>query len=228
MRHHVLLALVTSAVLVAAAAGAGYAGDIVTVPTANQLRAGEVDVAAYYLGLKDLPFEFVRVQTLYVGLTDKIELDAHRYDIDVVGDETVWNATVVLRQEDEKGPIVVLGGRDLSQAYGQHASYHLSAAKTLNPPVGGPPTEPIVRLHLSVGTEDNTLLGEPRHEGLFGGVQAIVRPVSPMIGLVGLYDGQDIITGVTVVPEPGWPTIKAGTFGDHWWVGVNYTFNTPQ
>jgi len=36
-----------------------------------------------------------------------------------------------------------------------------------------------------------------------------------------------VITGLTVVPEPGWPTVKAGTFGGHWWIGANYTFNTP-
>jgi hypothetical protein len=210
--------------LLALAAGAATAGDIVTVPTANQLKAGEADVALYYIGLEDMPIEFVRAQTLYVGLTDKVELDAHRYDLDKVGAETIWNATVVVRPEDESGPIVVLGGRDLARAYG-HASYFLSAAKTLNPPTEGPPTEPIVRLHLSLGTEDNTLLGESRHEGLFGGVQALIRPASPAIGLMGLYDGQDIITGVTVVPEPGYPTLKAGTFGEHWWVGVSYTFN---
>ena len=228
MRKHRLLVVVASLLLVVLAAGAAPAGDIVTVPTANQLRAGEVDMAVYYIGLQDLPMEFVRAQTLYVGLTDEIELDAHRYDVDPalpgIKPETIWNATYLVLAEDAKQPSLVIGGRDLSRTYG-HASYFLSAAKTLNPPVAGPPTEPIVRLHLSVGTEDNTLLGEPRHEGLFGGIQAIVRPASPMIGLVGLYDGQDIITGVTVVPEPGWPTIKGGTFGDHWWLGVSYTFN---
>ncbi len=48
---------------------------------------------------------------------------------------------------------------------------------------------------------------------------------APQVGAVGLWDGQDLITGVTFTKEPTWPTIKAGTFGDHWWVGANYTFN---
>jgi hypothetical protein len=219
--------------LLVAAAGVAMAGDIVTVPTANQVKAGEADVAAYYIGvdrdslippLRPLDIQFVRAQTLYVGLTDRIELDAHRYDVDKLGVDTVWISTVVVQPESATRPIVVIGGRDLGHAYG-HASYFVSAAKTLNPPVGGPPTEPIIRLHLSAGTKDMTLFGEERHEGLFGGIQAVLKPVSPMISAIALYDGQDVITGVTVTPQPDWPTFKAGTFGGHWWIGVNYTFN---
>lgn len=210
--------------LVVVTASAALAGDIVTVPTANQLKAGEVDLAAYYLGLEDMPIDYVRAQTLYVGVTDRIELDAHRYDVEGAPEQTIWNATYLARPEDAEGPAIVVGVRDLTSVY-DNASFHVSAAKTLNPPVGGPPTEPIVRLHLSLGTEDNTLLGESRHEGLFGGVQALIRPMYPQLGLVALYDGRDIITGITYVPEPNWPTLKGGTFGEHWWVGVSYTFN---
>jgi len=42
---------------------------------------------------------------------------------------------------------------------------------------------------------------------------------------VALYDGADVITGVTFVPKPGWPTLKGGTFGGHWWVGTSYTLS---
>ncbi len=236
MKHCLVVSLLV-ALLLALGIGAALAGDIVTVPTANQVKAGEADVAVYYLGLDqdslvdavrppNVPedIDFVRAQTLYVGLTDRIELDAHRYDVDVAGVTTIFNATVVAQFETAKKPIVVVGGRDLSREYG-HASYFVSAAKTLNPPVGGPPTKPIVRLHLSLGTEDNTLLGEGRHEGIFGGVQAILRPASPMVGAIALYDGTDVITGLTFVPKPNWPTIKGGTYGGHYWVGVSYTFN---
>jgi hypothetical protein len=229
--------LLASLLLVVIAAGAAMAGDIVTVPTANQVKAGEIDVADYYIFVDQdsLPatlappqilsqIDFVRAQTAYLGLTDKIEVDVHRYDVDMAGAATIFNATYVLQPESMERPIVVIGGRDLSRVYG-HASYFLSAAKTLNPPVAGPPTEPIFRLHLSLGTEDNTLFGEERHEGLFGGVQIVMRPAHPFVGLIALYDGQDVITGVTYVPEDGWPTLKGGTFGGHWWVGVSYTFN---
>ena len=236
MKHRFAVPLIV-ALLLALGTGAAMAGDIVTVPTANQVKAGEADVAAYYIGLDqgslvdairppNVPeeIEFVRAQTLYVGLTDRIELDVHRYDVDFAGVTTIFNATYVLQDENLKRPIVVLGGRDLSREKG-HASYFVSAAKTLNPPVGGPPTKPIVRLHLSLGTEDNTLLGEGRHEGLFGGLQVVLRPASPMVGAIALYDGTDVITGLTVVPKPNWPTIKGGTFGGHYWIGISYTFN---
>jgi len=227
------LVLLASLLLACITAGAVLAGDIVTVPTANQVKAGEVDLATYYIAvdedslipaLRGRDIDYVRAQTLYAGLTDKLELDVHRYDVDGPPAETIFNATYVLQPEDPKRPIIVVGGRDLSRVY-DHASYFVSAAKTLNPPVSGPPTEPIIRLHVSLGTEDNTLFGEPRHEGLFGGVQAVMRPANPMIGVIGLYDGQDVITGVTCVPEPGWPTLKGGTFGGHWWIGASYTFN---
>jgi hypothetical protein len=220
---------VVALVLLVAAAGVAMAGDIVTVPTANQVKAGEVDLAVYYLGLDNaslpeavqpLNIEFVRAQTAYIGLTDKLEIDVHRYDVDVLGVKTIFNATWVLQEETLKRPIVVVGGRDLSREYA-HTSYFVSAAKTLNPPVGGPPTKPIIRLHLSLGTEDNTLLGEGRHEGIFGGVQALLRPTFPQVGLVALYDG-------TVVPKPKWPTMKGGTFGGHWWIGMSYTFNAKS
>lgn len=234
MTRSTLLLPTVTIVLLCLGLGTALAGDIVTVPTANQLKAGEVDLAVYYISvdessliepLRPMDIDYVRAQTLYVGLTDRIELDAHRYDVNELGTATIWNATVVLQQEDLKRPIIVLGGRDLSREYA-NASYFVSAAKTLNPPVAGPPTEPIIRLHVSLGTEDNTLFGEERHEGIFGGVQVLFRPANPAVGAVALYDGQDIITALTFVPEPGWPTIKGGTFGGHLWLGASYTFNT--
>ena len=231
--NHRAVPFLLAFLLLALGAGMAMAGDIVTVPTANQVKAGEIDVAIYYIGIDNdalvdaiqpIGIDLVRVQTLYLGLTDSLELDVHRYDVDEIGVESIYNATYVVLKEDAQRPIVVIGGRDLSREYG-HASYFVSAAKTLNPPVDGPPTEPIIRLHLSLGTEDNTLLGEGRHEGLFGGVQILLRPSDPAVGLVALHDGTDVITGLTVVPKPGWPTFKGGTFGGHWWVGANYTFN---
>jgi hypothetical protein len=219
--------------LICALAGAAFADDIVTVPTANELSAGQVDLAAYYFDadaeelvppLSAFDIESIRIQTLNVGLFDWWELDAQRYDIDVVGADTIFITYFRLQEETVKKPAVVVGARDITSVY-DHASYFLCTAKTLNPPVSGPPTGPIYRLHLSVGTEDNTLLGEGRHEGLFGGLQVLVRPMYPQLGVIALWDGQDFISGVTYRPADNWPTFKAGAFGDHFWVGANYTFN---
>ena len=217
--------LALAVALIAALAGAtvARAGDIVTVPTANQLRQGEVDIAYYYLGLdfpKQMP-QHVNAETIYVGLTNEIELDAHRYDIDKGPDETIWIINYKLLNETLVTPDIVIGARDLTEKLSK-TSYYLCAAKTLNPPKVGPPILPIVRLHLSVGTQDDSLLGEGRHEGLFGGVQVLFR-MKPQIGLVALHDGTDLITGLTYKPGPAMPTIKGGTYGKHWWVGVSYT-----
>jgi hypothetical protein len=216
------------------AATAATAADIVTVPTANQLKAGEVDVAHYWIGT-DLPSGAptqLNFNTLYVGLTDKIEIDAHQ--VKLIGAAvsipsfTIWNATILVLKEDQRNPNVVIGGRNLegtSGFLGVKASWFVSAAKTVMAPVGGPPSlrSPVVRLHLSLGTEDETLFPpDKRHDGLFGGVQLMV---DPRIGIVALHDSCDLITGITYTHKPGWPTIKGGTFGDHRWVGINYTFN---
>jgi len=212
--------------LAAALAGSALAADIVTVPTANQLSAGQLDLAYYYIGL-NFPAgapQHVNVQTLYYGLTEQLEVDLHRYEVDKGSTDTIVNATWKFMDERRDSVDAVVGVRDAFESIAQQ-SYRLSAAKTLNPPVGGPPTGPIYRLHLSVGTADNTLLGEERHEGLFGGVQILLKPMYPQVGLVALHDGQDLITGLTFTPSAKGPTLKSGTFGDHWWIGANYTWN---
>jgi hypothetical protein len=224
MKHLVFALLVA---LVLGAAAAAFAADIVTCPTANQLKAGEVDLAAYYLFL-DMPSgtpQFVRVQTLYVGITDRLELDAHRYDQDLAMPETMWIASYKIASETATCPDIVLGARDLADDSGSmphKTSYYVSAAKTLNPPAPGEaPDLPIWRLHLSFGSADPSLLGEDRHDGIFGGIQVLI---TPEIGAIALHDGEDVITGLTYTLPCG-TVIKGGTFGDHHsWVGISHTF----
>ena len=109
--------LVVCLLLVALAGGTVWAADIVTVPTANQVKAGEIDVADYYIfvdndaliePIQPLDIDFVRVQTFYMGLTDEVEIDVHRYDVDVLGADTIFNATVLVLKEDMKKPNVSL------------------------------------------------------------------------------------------------------------------------
>ncbi len=235
-----LSCVVIAVLLVCCIAGAALAVDIVTVPTANMLGAGQIDVAAYYISvdqsgliapLRPLGIDNVRVQTLYAGLTNRWELDVERFDVDVPdflnGDQTIVNLNYMVLPESAKDPQVVIGGWDLTQQFG-HASWYLCTYKTLNPPVGGPPTGPIFRLHLSVGTATNSIFAEPRHQGLFGGLQVLVKPTYPQVGAVAMWDSQDMITGLTYCPSPDWPTFKGGTYGSHTWFGMSYTFNCPK
>ena len=55
-----------------------------------------------------------------------------------------------------------------------------------------------------------------------------MHPVYPQVGAIALWDGQDMVTGVTFTAKPSWPTIKGGGFGHHWWIGLSYTFNTKS
>jgi len=213
------------------------AGDIVTMPTANQVGAGDVDLGEYYINYDfDSPFapEFVFFTTMYVGVTDWLEIDAIFADPDKVDSQTILNATALVLSERKGGKAdVVVGMRDMGDALtrmfppgnGFKPGPFIAAAKTLNPPPG-PPTRancPIWRLHLGVGAElglgtdaDNLNDG-----GLFGGVQALV---TPQVGAIALWDGTDDILGVTYTPTPKSPTFKGGVFGDHWWIGASYTF----
>lgn len=215
------------AMLVAIMCVSAFAADIVTVPTANQLKQGQVDLAYYYLGL-DMPEagpQHVNAQTIYVGLSDRLEVDLHRYDIDKLGDGTILNATWCVMRETAVTPDLVIGGRNITgEDVGgipdsDKESWFIAAAKTLNLPVAGPPKLPIVRVHAGLGTRDHTLLNEDRHEGLFGGLQVLL---APQVGVVALHDGQDLITGVTFTPTNTGVTLKGGTFGDHWWVGISF------
>lgn len=211
-------------------AGCVMADDIVTMPTANQLKAGDVDVAAYYLGL-DMPSalpQSVNYQTLYVGLTDKLELDVHRADVDKDDTSNVIVAQYKMLSETAVKPDLVFGVRNLTgesttlnpafKGKTEDRSYYLAAAKTFffNPAAPG---APLVRVHLGVGTEDWTLLNEGRHEGIFGGLQFLLRSD---LGAVIENDGTDTITGLTYMPKNTGLTVKGGTYGDHWWAGVAY------
>lgn len=222
-----------AAIALALLAGCVLADDIVTMPTANQLKRGEIDLAVYYLGL-DFPAgapQHVNYQTLYVGLTDKWEVDAHRSDIDRNEDATIFVVSYKLMSEKAKQPDMVVGVRNLfgtattldnpltpidERDKSKDQSFFLAAAKTFffNPMAPGPP---LVRVHAGLGTEDWTLLGEERHEGLFGGLQFLFLP---WLGGVVQHDGTDLITGITVMPKDTGLTLKGGTYGDHWWVGL--------
>lgn len=198
-------------------AGTAFAADIVTMPTANQLKQGEVDVAAYYLGL-DMPAgapQHVWYQTLYLGVTDRFELDVHRADVDVAGTSTVLVGSYLVNRETATLPDVVVGVRNFLEEDGIDPSYFVSTAKTFFLRDAGAP--PLVRAHLSYGTEDLTLLGAERHDGFFGGLQALV---TPNWGAIALYDGEDVITGISYMPTGTDLTIKGGTYGDHWWAGI--------
>ena len=205
-----------------------FAADIVTVPTANQLKQGQVDLAYYYIGLDAIAAapQNVQVQTVYVGLTDQIEVDAHRYDIDKSGDDTIFNATLSVMRETLTTPDLVIGGRNLggSEVGGvpgsDKKSWFIAAAKTVKKPGDMVIKMPmVVRLHVGLGTKDHTLLGEDRHNGLFGGVQMLL---TQQIGLIALQDSQDLITGLTFSPQGTGLTLKGGTYGDHWWVGMSW------
>jgi len=216
--------------------GCVVADDIVSMPTANQLKRGEVDLAGYHMSLDNPPVglpQSAEYQTLYIGLTDWLEIDAHHVALDNNKESTVLVASVKVLSETNALPDVVVGCRNLGGTATletawwttpelidktKDRSYFLSTAKTFfcNPLKPGPP---LFRVHLSVGTPDWTLMGDRRHDGVFGGLQMLF---SPTMGAVAQFDGENIITGITFMPKNTGLTLKGGSFGPHLWFGLAF------
>lgn len=211
------------------ATGIAFADDIVTMPTANQLKRGEVDVAQYYLAL-DMPAgapQNVWYQTLYIGLTDRVELDVHRAAVDKDKASVLFVGSWKLLAEGATVPDLVVGLRNFTEApttnspmreRSKDVSAYAAMAKTFFWD-SSQPGPPLVRAHLGFGTPDYTLLGEKRHQGVFGGLQFLFHP---MVGAVVQHDGQDLIYGLTIMPPKTGFTLKAGAYGDHTWSGISY------
>jgi len=208
--------------------------DILAMPTANMLDRGQMEFAYYHV---DLPAphggpENIEAQVLYAGLTDYIELYAQRIAIDKDVTSVVLNGDLRLMKETPTTPQMVIGCRNIGatpttnnppfgtinyRARSANQSYYFCTYRTFYLKDAGQP--PFIKLHACVGTSDWTLGLQRRHDGLFGGIQALI---TPYLGVVALYDGADSITGVAIAPGPPGLAIRAGMFSDSFYVGVAY------
>lgn len=178
----------------------------------------------------------IEVPCYYIGITDRLELDVQGMAVDKDVTSVLLNGNLLLLRESPTTPDLVVGCRNMGatpttnnppfspinyRSKSANQSYYLCAAKTffLHPSAGGPPKPPLIRLHACLGTADWTIGLEERHEGLFGGAQALI---TPYLGAIVLYDGADLITGLAIAPGPPGLAIRAGGFGDRWYVGVAY------
>jgi hypothetical protein len=222
------------------AASVVSAYDIITVPTANLLKQGEIELAYYHAFLRgDNPKpEFMHVETLYVGVTDRLELDAHSYAIDNNDTSVIVIGNVKLLSESKDGADVVFGCKNMTatptvdnppfssvnyRKLSADQSYYLCAAKTfqLNNQPAGPP---FLRVQLSLGTPDWTIDLAKRHQGIFGGVQYVI---TPHIGVSVFDDSRNIITGICYFPTKSNLMLRAGTFASDWLLGIAYMW-TPR
>ena len=234
------LPCLVSALLFAASVVSAY--DVITVPTANQLKQGEIELAYYYAFLRknDPEPEFMQIQTLYVGLTDRLELDAHRYAID--NDETsiILIGNVKLLSEGKHGADVVFGCKNMAgtptvdnppfspvnfRQLSTEQSYYLCAAKTFRLRENqGPARPPFLRVQLGLGSPDWTIGLAKRHQGIFGGLQYVITP--NVLACV-FDDSRNIVTAIGYVPPKTDLMIRAGTFGADWFLGLAYLW-TPR
>lgn len=220
LRPNLCLALLAALL----AASAARAADIVTLPTANQTRAKDLELAYYRFDLDYPPGAptSLGIGTAYLGVTDWLEIDAWWLDPNKGGDKVQINPSILLMRESLVRPSIVIGAQDITSTFGQ-PSYYIAAAKN----VIALPTRgllPVVRLHLGVGTKAN--------EGVFGGVQVMLTRRVGAIALYsqndGLLGGDNIIAGLTynfpVIPL----VLKGGVAGKHTWVGIAYTLGLSR
>jgi len=209
-----------------AVASAALAGDIVTLPTANQLKADQIELAYYRL---DLNFRSpgapssAGLATAYWGITNRLELDAWWVHWNHgAGSDVAINPSFLVLPETVATPAVVVGAQDITGALPTgKVSYYVAAAKNV---FHDPKRRffPLIRLHGGVGTKMNN--------GFFGGVQAVVTGRLGLIILNSrnpLLDGNHWITGLSYT-FPRIPlVVKGGTLGRHAWIGAAYTLTIP-
>lgn len=220
MRSTLKLALAVAVMLIAQQMVLG--SSIITMPTADVAPPGVVNVAAYAVnfdGSTPMGDTTMNVYIAYASLVKNLELEANVYDYNNSGfKQQFYVLTYKACEETALLPQISVGVKNPTgemvnneDIMNDDASWFVTAVKVLSGPKPGGPFRPVVRLHAGVGTN--------LHEGLFGGVQTLL---TPQIGIAALYDGSFTLLAATFKPSPTLPTFKAGTLGDHTWVGIDY------
>jgi len=193
---------------------------IITMPTADVAPVGTVNLATYAVDFDGLPFSGMNVHIVYAGIAKNLELEANIYDISDGGPtQDFFVVTYKALEETPTRPQVSIGvknpngetlGND-SDPTDDDPTFFIAAVKVLKAPAPGEPFSPVIRLHAGIGTN--------YHEGVFGGLQALL---TPQLGVAALHDANDTLFAATYKPSPKMPTFKAGTLGDHTWLGIDY------
>jgi len=223
MKSALRIALVVALVLIVQQMVLG--SSIITMPTADVAPPGLINLAAYVVDFNDLPDpplapSGMNVYIAYAAIAENLELEANVYDQkDGFDTLTFFNLTYKVVEATATRPQISVGVKNvLGETLGNgdvapndNPTYFVTAFKVLSAPAPGEPFKPIVRIHAGLG---NNL-----HEGLFGGIQAMV---TPQIGLALLNDAEQTLISAAFKPSANSPTFKAGTLGDHRWFGIDY------
>ncbi len=96
-----------------------FAIDIVTMPAANQLRGGEVELGTYYVKLQTPPSfpQHAYLEELAVGVTGKLEIDALYIDADGDKDSTLVSFYYKVLKETRELPDISVGGWNITAIY---------------------------------------------------------------------------------------------------------------
>ena len=208
------------------------------------LKRGEMELAYYHVDLDALAPqpESIQIQAYYIGVTNWLELYAQRMAVDKDMTSVVLVGSLRLMSETPTKPDLVFGCRNMGgtpttnnppfspinyRANSANQSYYLCAAKTFffDHDAHGRPKPPLIRLHASLGTPNWTVGLAERQKGIFGGAQALI---TPYLGALALYDGQDMIAGAMIRSVNTGLELRAGKFGDRWYVGLALDWPPPR
>jgi hypothetical protein len=159
-----------------------FAGDIVSMPTANVVQPKDIELNAIYWMMPPAGSAGnVTVGEAFLGLYDRFEVDVLYADIKDFDSFTEVNAYYTLCKEDVEKPGVVvgftnilgsdwLGGKKFEgDPDNDKASFVIASAYNLAAPEKISPKTPLIRAHLGWGNN--------YHENkLFGGIQFKVYP----------------------------------------------------
>jgi len=150
------------------------------------------------------------IENAFIGINARLELDINNFKLERVPAKTTIDLQYLISPEGHSKPAIALGIQDITEQI-DDSSVYLAMVKVVSPTSRKGPIYPVVRLHLSYGTE-------PR-EAFFGGVQ--VR-WSPEFATVTLSDGHDGILGAGYFVPKTTLILKAGTFGNKPFWGAEY------
>lgn len=213
--------------LVALLALPALAKDFVATPIADHPGAGHIEThfIEWNLSGAGAPAN-AQIYEVFVGVNDRVEVDAERWEFDGISGKNLINASWWLVNESADHPSLVVGATNLTgsslprsphgMGFDSRVNPFIISAYNLTAPKAGPPSmhDPIVRLYGGYGWNWHD-------DKLFGGMQLVV---DPRVGFAVMnYQGQPAyLVGFKPTPQS---EIHVGWFHGDPLVHVGYNWD---
>jgi hypothetical protein len=164
-----------SIVLLLVFATASFAGDLVGMPTGNQVAKGKFEYNYIFLDLDTPPGapDFLQIHEFFFGATDRLEVDVDVFHLEMNSAKAEVNPYLTIFKETDDQPSFIVGVYNLfreDMPAGNKISPFFVSAYNVRTPTGTPKlSDPLIRGHFGWGTGQHD-------SDFFGGVQFLVHP----------------------------------------------------